>query len=193
MKNHVSTLFVRQKLQYFASDPKNERKDEKTLYSEELGEKPDKFKAVFYSKKQKLKKRELLKKEMSTNPEFFNAFPHLKEKAFPEQEKEGESYQEQVNQTFESKKADYFDSMKKKYVNYHIKTDEERKLENEVNFVEAYSRREGPKKYMSREEKDKIHNQIDDKMRELEATGLSREEILLNKPVYSSNFRLEFL
>ena len=27
-------------------------------------------------------------------------------------------------------------------------------------------------------QEDKIHNQIDDKMRELEATGLSREEIL---------------
>lgn len=183
-----NAILVRKQLRLFASNTQDpslskEKKDEKSFYTEDMNPKEDIFKASFYSKRQKMKKRELLKKEISTNPEFFNAFPHLKEKAFPEKEKEEESFQEQVYQKLESKKVDYFDSLKKKYYNYHLKTNEERETENETNFVEAYSRREGPMKYMSREEKDKIHNLIDDKIRELEATGLSREEILLNKPV----------
>lgn len=36
---------------------------------------------------------------------------------------------------------------------------------------------------MKREEKEKIHADIDKRMQELEETGLSREEILFNKPI----------
>lgn len=35
---------------------------------------------------------------------------------------------------------------------------------------------------MSREEKEKIHEEIDNRLQELEDSGLSKEEILFNKP-----------
>jgi len=41
---------------------------------------------------------------------------------------------------------------------------------------------QGPKKLMSREEKEKIHEEIDNRLQELEDSGLSKEEILFNKP-----------
>ena len=96
-----NAILDKKQLRLYASniqDPSfsKEKKDEKSLYNQDMYPKEDKFISSFYSNKQKMKKRELLKKEISTNPEFFNAFLHLKEKAFPEKEKEEESFQEQV-------------------------------------------------------------------------------------------------
>jgi len=174
---------------HFGEKRKENEKEEKTgnpILNEEVKEGyVDPFHAVFYSKKQKNKKRELLKKEMTTNPEFFNAFPHLRDSAFPTKEEDQSllNTDGQVMLNLDTKKSSYFESLKRNDENFETKTEEEKVRENEANFVDAYSRREGPKKYMSREEKEKIHNLIDEKMRELENTGLSREEILLNKPV----------
>lgn len=49
-------------------------------------------------------------------------------------------------------------------------------------FVEGYKTPRGPIKWMKSEEKEKVHQMIDLKMVQLEETGLSREEILYNKP-----------
>ena len=47
--------------------------------------------------------------------------------------------------------------------------------ENERNFVEgAMIAADGPFKYLSREQVNAIHLDIDDRLRELEATGLTR-------------------
>lgn len=62
-----------------------------------------------------------------------------------------------------------------------LKTEEQKENENFDTFVSAYSK-SGPKKLLTQEEKDRIHEEIDIKMNELESTGLSREEILYNKP-----------
>lgn len=196
LKNRITSLkFIQQRFQCFSIEdsPENKNKNQdnsdthtgSNLKEESNDTKDDQFQAIFYSKKQKNRKRDLLKKEITTNPEFFNAFPHLRDKAFPNKEEEqsflSNDNKIQVNQA--SSKSNYFESLKRKYENFESKEEEEKIQENEARFVEAYSRREGPKKYMSREEKERVHNQIDEKMRELENTGLSREEILLNKPV----------
>jgi hypothetical protein len=53
--------------------------------------------------------------------------------------------------------------------------------ENELNFVQAYHTVQGPFKYMSQEDRNIVHTEIDRRMSELEATGLSRVEILLEE------------
>lgn len=53
--------------------------------------------------------------------------------------------------------------------------------ENEKNFIESYGSPTGPTKWMSAEEINKIHQQIDIKMQELEDSGLTREEILYDQ------------
>lgn len=195
-KRIISLKLIQQRFQSFSINEtdhgdktKHNEKEERRgnpIFNEHMKEGyQDPFQAVFYSKKQKNKKRELLKKEMSTNPEFFNAFPHLRDKAFPNKEEDQSilNTDGQVMINLDTKKTSFFESLKRNYENFESKTEDEKVRENEANFIDAYSRREGPKKYMSREEKQKIHNLIDEKMRELENTGLSREEILLNKPV----------
>ena len=53
--------------------------------------------------------------------------------------------------------------------------------ENERNFVEGTSASaEGPLKYMSSAQLDLIHEEIDDRMQELQDTGLTRNEILFD-------------
>ena len=58
---------------------------------------------------------------------------------------------------------------------------EEMVRENELNYANAYSGTSGPIKYMSEEAKEKVHIEIDARMAELEATGLTKEEILHEK------------
>ena len=52
----------------------------------------------------------------------------------------------------------------------------------EKNYVEGFRTPRGPLKWMSDEDKAKVHVQIDYEMEKLEETGLSREEVLYNKP-----------
>jgi|LakMenEpi03Aug12_release.lakeMendotaPanAssembly.Ray.scaffolds.fasta_scaffold300994_1 hypothetical protein len=59
-----------------------------------------------------------------------------------------------------------------------IDAPEELIRDNELNFVQAYGTDQGPLKYLTQDQKDLIHNQIDRMMEEIEATGLSRFEIL---------------
>lgn len=53
--------------------------------------------------------------------------------------------------------------------------------ENEKNFVEAYGSVTGPIKYMSPKDMEQVHILIDQKMQELEESGLTREEVLFNE------------
>jgi ribosomal protein S18 len=55
---------------------------------------------------------------------------------------------------------------------------EELLRENELNYVQGYLAADGPFKYMSDSAKEKIHMEIDERMQELEETGLTRNEIL---------------
>ena len=55
---------------------------------------------------------------------------------------------------------------------------EEMLRENELNFVQGYQTPQGPLKYMSPEDKEMVHKEIEQRMEEIEATGLSRYEIL---------------
>ena len=55
---------------------------------------------------------------------------------------------------------------------------EEMLRENERNYVEGYSSPTGPIKYMATEAKERVHQEIDARMQELEDTGLTRNEIL---------------
>ena len=50
--------------------------------------------------------------------------------------------------------------------------------ENEINYVQAYQGPSGPLKYMSEEAKEKVHQELDLRMQEVEDTGLTRSEIL---------------
>lgn len=61
------------------------------------------------------------------------------------------------------------------------KEKEEILRQNEKNFVDAYESPSGPFKWLSAQELNVIHDQIDQKMQELEDTGLTREEILYDK------------
>ena len=58
---------------------------------------------------------------------------------------------------------------------------EERIRDNEINYVSGYNAPDGPFKYMSKEAKEKIHQEIDERMKELEETGLTRDEILFEE------------
>ena len=58
---------------------------------------------------------------------------------------------------------------------------EERIRDNEINFVAGYTAPDGPFKYMSQAAKEKVHQEIDERMQELEDTGLTRDEILFEE------------
>lgn len=151
----------------------------------------EKFKAKFDSPKDKEKRVNLLKQEITSNPEFFNAFPHLKPKIIDEELDVPEhsvnteinnNYDLSIDRDIRDKKENYFESLLNKHKGYEnaLKLKEEKEIDNKAIFVSAYST-EGPIKFKSAEEKEKIHLEIDLKMKELEDSGLSREEILYNK------------
>lgn len=58
---------------------------------------------------------------------------------------------------------------------------EEAIRENERNFIEATQSPTGPSKWLSREELEAVHTEIDRRLQELEDSGLTREEILYDK------------
>jgi ribosomal protein S18 len=112
-----------------------------------------------------------LKYELTQNPEFDKAFPHLAK------------YKPQTTVPRESNEFDFIDSL-----TYHKrvpeeKTHEEILEENNKRFVEGYNTRKGPIQWMSKEAKEKVHQAVDARMRELEDTGLSREELLYDGKV----------
>jgi ribosomal protein S18 len=153
----------------------------------------EKHRAKFNSKEDKEARMKLLQREITSNPEFFNAFPHLKEKIkLDYMESNNEEVESFLSQNFEvkpseesqEKKSNYFESLLNKHKGYSrvFKDEIEKELEDKAKFIDGYNTETGPIKFMTREEKEKVHLEIDRKMRELEQSGLSRQEILFNEP-----------
>lgn len=133
--------------------------------------------------------------EMKENPEFFKAFPHLQgplyatvrtgaqylqymdnvstKEFFADSELKGDNYYD----------ANYFQSLQHQHNKYLApETDREEMLrENELNFVQGSTSPVGPYKYMSQAAKDLVHAEIDQKMQDLEDTGLTRCELLFER------------
>jgi hypothetical protein len=146
--------------------------------------------------KSKVNRKVFIKKELTENPEFFKAFPHMQgvfsiKQGEPgatgakaeDRVNENMSYQHQETVGFKdpSGKSDatYFDSLLHQHNQYMTPKDKEVAVrENERNFVEAYLSPEGPSKWMSKEDLEYVHSQLDRRMQELEDSGLTREEIL---------------
>jgi ribosomal protein S18 len=112
--------------------------------------------------------KKVLENEFYTNPHFRRAFPHLSQNL-----KESEDSLKERSGWAES----LLYKRKQDPVPSHLAD-----LEENLLFVEGYRTPTGPLKWMSQEDKDRIHAQIDFKMDELELTGLSREEILFDRP-----------
>ncbi|CAG9310031.1 unnamed protein product [Blepharisma stoltei] len=113
------------------------------------------------------KASKIIENELYNNPHFERAFPHLAKKL------------DEVKVT--GSEPSWGDSLFYKGKGRPLK-EHDAIHEDEKNFYEGYRAPAGPLKWMSKEEKERIHNQIDYKMDQLEKTGLSREEILYNKP-----------
>lgn len=111
--------------------------------------------------------RKIVENEFYTNPHFARAFPHLASKVV-------------LNDT-EKIESSWAKSLQYKF-KIDPKSDQEIFQSNEANFIEGYRFPKGPLKWMTEEDKRKVHDQIDFKMAQLERTGLSRDEILYNKP-----------
>jgi len=121
--------------------------------------------------RQKISNSTYLKYELTQNPEFDKAFPHLAK------------YKPPTTVKRDTSEYDFIDSL-----TYHKrvpeeKTHEEILEENNKRFVEGYSSRKGPIQWMPKEEKEKVHEAVDARMRELEETGLSKEELLYDGKV----------
>ena len=159
-----------------------------------------KFKSTFCTKfkgplrdlnRDKISKSKFLKAEMVQNPEFFKAFPHLKPKA-------KEIYEREYNEDFDSFlgdretvvpkdfSSDVPDTVYDGYFNsllHHrdglISNKSEK--DNELEYVQGFSDTQKPKKWMTQEEKDTVHHEVDIQMQQLEDSGLTRMEILFNE------------
>ena len=57
----------------------------------------------------------------------------------------------------------------------NLLTEDEKQANNNKMFIDGSSEIHGSKKFMTKEEKERIHVEIDKSMKELEDTGLSRE------------------
>lgn len=158
--------------------------------------KSEKHKMKFKNKADKEARAKLLRQEITSNPEFFNAFPHLKEKLTSEEvEDPADDISDHIRKNYVideekgipdilEKRSNYFESMLGKRKGYEnaFKSEQEIELASKKEFVDGFHDPKGPMKYMPRAEKEKIHQEIDKKMQEIEDSGLSREEILFNKP-----------
>jgi small subunit ribosomal protein S18 len=166
-----------------------------TTQEKKIGQ-SEKFKIKYMSKEDQEKRTNLLKREITDNPEFFNAFPHLKEVIKREEMLNPEedlthhlssNYQikeEDQNSEIQEKKENFFESLLHKHKGYEnmLKTKGQLEINNKKIFVEGYQDPKGPIKFMSKKEKETIHLEIDRRFQELENSGLSREEILYDKP-----------
>ncbi|EAR96961.2 ribosomal protein S18 (macronuclear) [Tetrahymena thermophila SB210] len=125
------------------------------------------------SEQLRIKNLNALKHELKNNPLFDRAFPEYKGKK-PE--------------TTVVKKQEELDFIRslglKERINKNISL-EEAEHQNFKQFVEGFRSPSGPLKYMDHEEKQKINFLIDQKLEELEATGLTREEILYDNPTHT--------
>ena len=96
----------------------------------------------------KVTKEQYFRTELSHNPEFFKAFPHLKHL---EDGKDGSLAQVQPQS------VPFFESLLHQHVKLLTPTAEEEVRENEERFVSAFHTKEGPLKYLSIEEREHVH------------------------------------
>ena len=109
----------------------------------------------------------MIEDEFYSNPYFTTAFPHFKDKVDPQEPKEAaHSWSESLMHRYKPQPWS-----QEQWYQYAEQT-----------FVEGYRTPRGPLKWMSDEDKEKVHIQIDYEMGKLEDTGLSREEVLYKKP-----------
>lgn len=146
-----------------------------------------------------LSSRQFIETELKENPEFFRAFPHLQrvfEKGGNDAGMDPDDIPNQYvggGRKYESKKvvnfADltdkpgYFEGLLHQQNSFRPnETDlEQIYQENERNFIEgATAAVEGPFKYLSAERVAQIHEDVDERLQELEETGLTRNEILFD-------------
>mmetsp|Transcript_1616 Transcript_1616/g.2859 ORF Transcript_1616/g.2859 Transcript_1616/m.2859 type:complete len:129 (-) Transcript_1616:1326-1712(-) len=82
-----------------------------------------------------------------------------------------------------SKKDGFYRTLFHQHTRYLDSNDDKEEMirENELNFIQGYNSPVGPIKYMSPEAKEKVHQEISQRMQELEETGLTRFEILFEK------------
>ena len=143
---------------------------------------------------QSITRKEFLNREMKENPEFFKAFPHLqgplrkdKEGELPNREYMNDATSatlfEQSELKSKSHQEGYFQSLLHQHDNYMMPDGETEEMirENEMNYVSAYNSTSGPIKYMSEDHKEKVHQELDVRLQELEDTGLTRDEILFEQ------------
>ena len=134
----------------------------------------------------KVSRRAFIKKELTENPEFLKAFPHMqvvfnikeegqgKMSRTPEMEEDDgltaqTKYEENAHLGFKDpsgrSNAGYFDSLLHHHNQYMAPSEKEQAIrENERNFVDAYLPPTGPSKWLTKEELTTIHDQIDQKM-----------------------------
>ena len=122
-----------------------------------------------------------LEKEILENPEFDNAFPHLKK------------YKSSTRAPLQKKELDFIKSLFYQYRNQEIITTSDVITYNLKRFSEGYTRPEGPFKEMSPEDIEKVHLIVDLKLQELEEMNLSREEIFELKNSKKTDFSPENL
>ena len=161
--------------------------------------------AAFSSRNRDLKSlqsREFIETELKENPEFFRAFPHLQTILNEKEEDEddpppqtndkyyfgkGSNYEAHKAFTFGglNEKPGYFGSLLHQQNDMKAKVTDEDSIhnENERNFIEgSLASVEGPFKYLTKERVAQIHLEIDERLQELEESGLTRNEILFDDP-----------
>jgi hypothetical protein len=147
----------------------------------------------------KISRRVFAKKELTENPEFFKAFPNAQAILNERDEKKNSALKQETdfNEDHPYYKKDavlgfkdpsgkndegYFQGLLNQHNQYMTPKEKEEAIrENERNFIEAYQSPTGPSKYLSKAELESIHTEIDQRLQELEDSGLTREEILYDK------------
>lgn len=145
----------------------------------------------------KITKKQFLQAELAQNPEFFKAFPHLKpiaKRTINENYNEKNDPYDQIHSDIKAKNYKfakdygdslydgYFDSLRQHRKDLQKLTEEELEKKAEAHHVDSAYHTEKAKKWMSEQEKKVVHDEVDQKMQELEDTGLTRMEILYNEP-----------
>ena len=123
-----------------------------------------------------------MKKELTENPEFFKAYPHMQTILNVKDDKPGASTMLKENDIDDhpyykkdavigfkdpSGKNDegYFQGLLNQHNHYMTTKEKEEAIrENERNFIEAPMSPTGPSKYLSKEELNSIHTEIDNRL-----------------------------
>lgn len=127
-----------------------------------------------------------LRREVMENPNFLDKFidktPNKSEKQLKEEKNNLKNAILDKLKPSPIRNKGYFASLLNKYSQgYDITNKEEKKLSNVQKFNDAYVLG-GPKHMLSKEQINNIHGQIDLAMKELEESGLSKEELLYDIP-----------